>query len=257
MIENIKLSKEYNIRTLSNLKNKDKLIIKDNSFIRSSNIEDLNQEDLDKLIKEYKIKTIIDLRNPFEKEKNILNSKIKYINIPIIKGHKQGITESKNKVLLTKVPNIYESYKDMITNKDSKKQINRVLKIIMNPKNKNVLYHCKYGKDRTGIITLFILTMLDVDIEVIKKDYLYTNKVAKKKADKMYKYYLEKTKNEDFAKRMKEIFLAKEEYLDYIINYMENKRGSILNYIIKDIKISNRRINKFKKQFLLEKKTSY
>ena len=251
MIKNIKLNKEYNIRTLSNIKNKDNLTIKDNSFIRGSNLEDLTQEEINTLIKEYKIKTIIDLRNTFERgDKYLINKNVKYINIPILKGHKQGITESKNKALVTKVPNIYESYKDIVSDKNSKKQINKVLKVIMNPKNKTVLFHCKYGKDRTGIIALFVLTMLDVDIDTIKNDYLYSNKIAKKKADNMYEYYLEKTRNEDFAGRMKEIFLAKEEYLDYIINYMENKRGSIIDYIIKDIKISKRRINKFKEEFL-------
>ena len=37
----------------------------------------------------------------------------------------------------------------------------------------------------------------------------------------------------------------------YIIDYMIEKRGTILNYIIKDIKISPRKVEKFKKDVLV------
>ena len=50
---------------------------------------------------------------------------------------------------------------------------------------------------------------------------------------------------------MKNVYLADSEYLKYIIDYMIEKRGTILNYIIKDIKISPRKVEKFKKDVLV------
>ena len=121
----------------------------------------------------------------------------------------------------------------------------------MNKKYYCVLYHCTYGKDRTGIVTLLLLSMLDFDIDVVLKDYLYSNKVVSYNADNIYKLFLEKTKNKDFALSMKNFYLADSEYLKYIIDYMIEKRGTILNYIIKDIKISPRKVEKFKKDVLV------
>ena len=51
---------------------------------------------------------------------------------------------------------------------------------------------------------------------------------------------------------MREVFLAKEDYLDYIIDYMNKRQGSILNYIIKEIGIKEKAINKFKDYYLKE-----
>ena len=124
----------------------------------------------------------------------------------------------------------------------------------MKQKNCCVLYHCTYGKDRTGIITLLILTMLDVDINIIKKDYLYSNIYLESIAEEKYKLYLEKTRDEDYAKQMKEIFLVKEEYIDHVINYINEKQGTIINYIEKEIGISKKEIEKFKNNFLITDK---
>ena len=201
------------------------------------------------------LKTVIDIRDKQEvlKKPYKINN-IKYYNIPLFgkQKHKQNKDSGKQKV--SKIPNIFETYMEMVDSKIAKKQIKKILKIVMKQKNCCVLYHCTYGKDRTGIITLLILTMLDVDINIIKKDYLYSNIYLESIAEEKYKLYLEKTRDEDYAKQMKEIFLVKEEYIDHVINYINEKQGTIINYIEKEIGISKKEIEKFKNNFLITDK---
>ena len=47
--------------------------------------------------------------------------------------------------------------------------------LLTQDENSVVLYHCKGGKDRTGIATMYILTLLGVDKETILEDFDMTN----------------------------------------------------------------------------------
>lgn len=250
-IKNIELETKQNIRDFSYIINKNNQTVKAYSIIRSNNINNFSRKDLELLKEKYNIKTILDLRNKKEVENNpsIIN-KIKYYNIPLFEKKRKKKRIDSNNQNISRVPNIYETYMEMIESKEAKKQLKKILKVIMNPKNSNVLFHCTYGKDRTGVISLLILSMLDVDIKDIKEDYLYSNKYMKVISKKKYKEYLEKTRDDEYSKQMREVFLAKEDYLDYIIDYMNKRQGSILNYIIKEIGIKEKAINKFKDYYL-------
>ena len=252
-IKNIELETKQNIRDFSYIINKNNQTIKAYSIIRSNNINNFSRKDLELLKEKYNIKTILDLRNKKEVENNpsIIN-KIKYYNIPLFEKKRKKKRIDSNNQNISRVPNIYETYMEMIESKEAKKQLKKILKVIMNPKNSNVLFHCTYGKDRTGVISLLILSMLDVDIKDIKEDYLYSNKYMEVISKKKYKEYLEKTRDDEYSKQMREVFLAKEDYLDYIIDYMNKRQGSILNYIIKEIGIKEKAINKFKDYYLKE-----
>ena len=176
-IKNIELETKQNIRDFSYIINKNNQTIKAYSIIRSNNINNFSRKDLELLKEKYNIKTILDLRNKKEVENNpsIIN-KIKYYNIPLFEKKRKKKRIDSNNQNISRVPNIYETYMEMIESKEAKKQLKKILKVIMNPKNSNVLFHCTYGKDRTGVISLLILSMLDVDIKDIKEDYLYSNK---------------------------------------------------------------------------------
>ena len=251
-IHNVELKEKQNIRDFSYIIIDDSYCIKGNTFLRSNNINCFTKEDIAYLIDKYNIKTIIDLRNKDEVLNNpcIINQ-IKYYNIPLFESRKKKNLSS-NKQKVDKVPNIYEIYLDMIRTKTAKKRLKKILNLIINPKNNCILFHCSFGKDRTGLISLLVLSMLGVNIDTIKKDYLYSNVYLEPIADSKYDYYLEKSRNGEYALQMKEIFLVKEEYINYVIDYMNEKSGSIINYITKEIGISKKKIDNFKNNILMK-----
>lgn len=247
-MKNIKLDEKKNIRDLGGMVSSDGFKIKSKHFIRSCHLGDFSDNDLAVLRDEYNLNTVIDLRNNGEVEEchdRILKG-IKYYHIPILSGRRDGLSHEKKTVSLDKVPNMCELYRGMAVSETSKKQMRKVLKLIMNEKNHCVLFHCTIGKDRTGVIALLLLTMLDIPIEDIYEDYLYTNVINNPQAEELKKSIIEKTHNEEYADEVKDTHLAKKEYLDSIIEYMEEEYGSVLGFIIYGLKISQRKIDKFK-----------
>lgn len=251
-MENIRLDCNINIRDLGGLKSNG-ITVKNKLFIRSASLEKLSSNDIDILKNEYNLKTIIDLRNNYEivECRDVLIDGVKYINIPILSDRVEGITRN-NKVKMDKVPNMCELYLQMVSSDNSSVRIRKILKTIMKRGNKAILFHCSYGKDRTGIIALLLLSMLGIDYETIMKDYLYTNVLAQDEYDRSYEYLLSKTHNEDYAGEYSEIHLAKEDYLNAAYQYMVEEYGSVLNYIIKGLGISKRKIEKFRMECVIE-----
>ncbi|MFJ2580869.1 tyrosine-protein phosphatase [Kitasatospora aureofaciens] len=63
------------------------------------------------------------------------------------------------------------------TAEDGREEIRTVLELVADPQSAPVLYHCKGGKDRTGIITALILSLLGVPEDDIVADYALTEAV--------------------------------------------------------------------------------
>lgn len=63
------------------------------------------------------------------------------------------------------------------TAEDGREEIRAVLDLVADPQSAPVLYHCKGGKDRTGIITALILALLGVSEGDIVADYALTEAV--------------------------------------------------------------------------------
>jgi len=74
-------------------------------------------------------------------------------------------------------------------------QIGRILRTIANAPEGGVLFHCYAGKDRTGLITELLLSLVGVPVEVIAEDYVLSN-------DRLaVRYFPELAKIEDPAQR--------------------------------------------------------
>ena len=127
------------------------------SLIRSNLPFKMSETEINYLLTN-NIKTIIDLRNKEEinSKPSILSNKFNYYNI-FLKGHKCPKYEK----------DIPSGYLEIISDKE---KIKEVLMIILNSKD-NVLYHCTSGKDRTGVITMLIMLILNCYQEDIVADY--------------------------------------------------------------------------------------
>lgn len=146
-----------NMRYVSGYVTRDKKIIKENMLVRSNLPYKMDNHEINYLLTN-NIKTIIDLRTKEEinNKPSILSNKFNYYNISL-KGHKCPKYEK----------DIPSGYLEIIDDKD---KIKEVLMLILNSKT-NVLYHCTSGKDRTGVITMLIMLILNCYQEDIIADY--------------------------------------------------------------------------------------
>jgi protein-tyrosine phosphatase len=113
-----------------------------------------------------------------------------------------------------------------------------------------VLWHCSEGKDRCGLLSAFVLTVLGVDEDTIREDYLLTNEVNGPRAEYFYHMYRENGRSEADCIAVRDVFLAKEEYLNVALKTIIDGYGSMDNFITEGMGISQELIDSFRAQIL-------
>ena len=120
--------------------------------------------------------------------------------------------------------------------------------VLLDETNYPVLFHCTAGKDRTGFAAMLLLSVLGVDWETIKEDYLLTNvyleqfaQIASKKISK------EKGLNQELVKS---IFLARESYLKGAMDMIEQHHGTVQSFLQSEIGLGDAEAQQLKEIFV-------
>ena len=223
-METIKLSNVKNIRDISYAN------IKEKRLIRSSSLDKINDEDTNILLYKYNVKTIIDLRTHEEikRRPDKLVPEMKYINIPLLKSSELGIThENGINRIPNKIPDFIHVYPKMLTI-DKQKSWSKIFDVFSNENNGTILWHCTVGKDRCGLVSVFLEYILGLNEELIIYDYLYSNNFI----DLPLKYKLASNiLKKESKEKFKNMFIAKKEYLMSAINYINETYGSIDDFL--------------------------
>ena len=142
-------------------------------------------------------------------------------------------------------------YEEMVSEKYSD-NLKRIFTFILNRKAADgaLLFHCSEGKDRTGIVAMILLWLLNVPKDEIMQDYLYTNTINEKKAKKSFFLINLFQGDKEHAENVRDAYLAKEEYLTAAIDKIENDWGNAENFVHKALGIDNQVIENFRKEFL-------
>lgn len=255
-METLKLSKLRNFRDLGGIETLDGRKIKKNLLIRGTTLTKLNEKDIEILTKEYNLATIIDLRTVREVEEapdNKLQG-VKYFHMPIFSDAIAGLSHEK-KVRSIKslqmMPSMEEMYIHMVTD-DCLENVVQILRKILtaNKEDFTLLYHCTAGKDRTGVITSMILAFLGVDRRTIIQEYLYTNKFTKAKAKFIYFGLLLIKFRHSFAKKIKQYYIAEEDYIQSSLKSIEDSFGTIDNFYKTKVGFTEEEIEQIKNKFL-------
>ena len=110
-----------------------------------------------------------------------------------------------------------------------------------------VVLHCTAGKDRTGVSTAFLLSILGISRDVIEEDYLLTNLDTERQAD-----FIESTTGyPDGYDREKMIKIAgvPDDAMKDFLDGVESKWGSVLEYLEK-IGITKNQMDMIRQNFL-------
>lgn len=242
-------------RDLGGIKNKEGKVIKNNMIIRGKCLYKLKKKEIEKL-KIYNLAKVIDLRTAVEidEKPNVVIDNVKYIHMPIFKEKTAGIThekeQSKLKMLMNMV-SIENLYKLMVTDEYSVSQLKNIIHEIINSESYPVLFHCTAGKDRTGIVAMLLLYILDVDEDNIMKNYLEINKKHKPKANIFYWLVTILMWNRELAVKARSYYMVDESYLQTAIQSIKEKYGSIDDYVTNALCVTKEMKKEFKNKVLI------
>lgn len=142
---------------------------------RSGELIEINGEEVEFITSGLKIKHYIDLRTPNEIIKNgkpeqLIKAGISWVNFPIKDNNHYFRTKNN--------PNYYDyydSYKELLIH--NKEQYKNIFLYLSSIYQQRCIFSCFAGKDRTGILAILILLLLDFKLEEIVYDYVASGKL--------------------------------------------------------------------------------
>jgi protein-tyrosine phosphatase len=169
-----------------------------------------------KRLEELNVKTVIDLRGTYEADNMPLGLEringADVYNLPLYEFNvatKEGMNLPLNEIY------------DMIIN-TQQEHIAKVLNTIANAKDGVIMYNCFFGKDRTGILTMLLLSIAGVSEDDIIADYQQTYTYIKS--------YIQIHKDVLWDRNSEKHF-SLPETMENVIGMINKKYGSVMNYV--------------------------
>ena len=168
-----------NFRDLGGYQNTDGQTVKWQKIYRSDSLINLSANDLKKF-KNLKITVDCDLRSDYEQQMapDRIDDDIKYVDAHIYPDEGDIDKEVHPMNPIPQGDMLAGIYQHVILNVHSQQMFKRVLaELLVLPTDQALVFHCSAGKDRTGMASAIILSLLGVDDETIIRDYLLTNQL--------------------------------------------------------------------------------
>lgn len=233
-------------------------IISSGLLIRSANLSGATEADKEILKEKYHLSQIIDLRTETEREEmpDVSMPAVEYLSVPVFDESIAGISHEKKisrEQLLTVIPKMDQLYSKMVTDPSCRENLGRAARGIMEHdfSKGSVLWHCTEGKDRCGLLSAILLLALGVERSAIMEDYLLTNRENAAKSEKYYQMLLAAGKTKKEAEIVRDLFLAKEEYLDAAFSAIDIHYDSIDAFLHEGLKIPQMLMERFQSHVLL------
>lgn len=227
--------------------------LKKKKVIRAAQLNKLSESDL-KELREYGVKKILDLRGIKEREMepdvdmnfaDNIHVPIFYdMRIPVLNDGfmKEMFPKLKllEEVLLRQRERMLQVYKNFVTEQSAIIAYRKIFEVLIenNREGESVLFHCTAGKDRTGFVAALIMSALDVDKSEIMKDYLLTNEYLSTKVENTIGKLEKIGVSDKVICKARGYFMAKEEYLEAAFRLMEERFGSVNEYLRSQLKLT-------------------
>jgi protein-tyrosine phosphatase len=233
------LSGVFNFRDLGGYAAAEGKLVRHNLIYRSDELSGLSDPDI-RILEWLGIKTVVDFRTDKEKASNgpdILPKGARLVEIPIIAGDLNytaaaARSAADNTAYMISLysdgaglgpndapSNLVDNYRD---------KYGQFFRLLADPANLPLVFHCSAGKDRTGYAAALFLWVLGTDREIIMHDYLLS---AFNIVDK-YEPIVRALKNIPmFANGdIGPLTTVKREYMEASINRIETEWETIENY---------------------------
>ena len=180
------------------------------------------------------LKTIVDLRAPREKKKELPHiDGARRIDVPI---ELENRAREKIQPLMTKrgaagevVEVLKQMYRDLAD--EAWPQAGQLFQILQSAEAYPVLIHCRAGKDRTGFMCALVQQAVGVERAAIFQDYLETNNhfgLVTPRVERMMKIFsLGRLQIENVRASLS----AREEYLQAALDQIEQHHGGLAAYL--------------------------
>ncbi|MGY3777993.1 tyrosine-protein phosphatase [Isobaculum melis] len=269
----LQLNQAINVRDMGGYETEDGKFTKWGLLYRGDQLSKLDQEDI-ALLEKMNIKTIVDYRSNHERNINP-NREIETVNktvhcdpqssfseaaanavdlneenVKLVRQLEEGKVDPK--YINGKGENVINDYRSLITSEAAKIAYSKFLKTCADTENPPLIHHCRGGKDRTGMGSLFLLMLLGVKEEEIIEDYILTGIIRKERNQLKYELYQELTDNENYLAYLMAMIETRKEFIQAAIDRIKELYPATDDYFIQHFDLTAAEIQKMRDFYLEE-----
>ncbi len=245
-----------NFRDLGNMTTQEGLKVKENHLLRSGEVVNLSDEDIQTLVDTYRVTQIIDFRSEGEVTEKPIDKipGTEYLNIDVMKDVAQSVA-MQEEMMKNLQPGLVDDHmkevnQQFVTLESARKGYEQFLKACLNNEEGATLFHCFAGKDRTGFGAAILLKTLGVREEDIMSDYLKTVEQRKEANEVFIQQSRQKGLPEDKLEALRTIMSVKKEYLTEAFLTIEKEYENFENYIKTGLNMTEADIANLKQKYL-------
>lgn len=220
-----------NARDLGGHRTEDGAETRYGSIVRADSIRRLTDAGWAALL-EYGIRTVVDLRGDHEMQEDApAHVDVEVVHVPFMEANDREFEEIQDEVeqAAQAAPDVAAATRDvyLIFLEHFKKNVAAGIRAVAQAPAGGVVVHCVGGKDRTGLLTAFLLHLAGVDVEQIAADYALSEKRLKPRHEEWFA----QAETEAELERLRRIAQTPAESIVGVFEELERRYGSVEGYL--------------------------
>ena len=252
-----------NTRDVGGLPTDDGRYVKHARLLRSGALSHATARDLEVLLDDYQVRTVIDLRTEEERkeypdpEDGLMG--VRFANAPVLSASTFGVTREGGMMqalkMLRAVQNnpasiMEDVYERMMLDEQSQQGFAQFFDDVLATQEGSVLWHCTIGKDRAGLATALLLHTLGVTREAIEQDYLATGKYVESETQNVMDALASFGLGDKLDKSIHVINSADPRFLRAAFDAVEKQYGSLDVYVRNQLNVADEKRDILRDRYL-------
>jgi protein-tyrosine phosphatase len=192
-------------------------------LFRADGLSELSQTDFS-IMRDLGIRTVVDLRSGHEVEQSRFDVEAH----PVAFHHFPFIDQLPDVEQWDRRPGLLGAqYKEMLD--DAAPQIIGALEVLTASDSRPAVFHCTAGKDRTGLLSALVLSLLGVPEETVVADYALSGEAMERLRAKLIVKYPD---SKDTISDIDEVFSANPANMVELFAHLRERYGSVTEYAV-------------------------
>ena len=238
--------------------------VKDGLLIRTEGLDGLSGEDAAELAQRYSVSNVVDFRMGYERklaaDQEIPGAQNEWIsvyemdmsdpeNVELMKRIGELESPLQKSVEYAKTGKLASLYTEILLSERGQQGYARFFDILLHADGA-VIWHCTYGKDRTGVAAALVLYALGVDEDTIMQDFLLTNTVYAQEIAQLEAGLRAAGYDDAVVGEAQAMAGVKGEYLQAALDAVKREYGSVEDYIRNQLGVSDGELQQLREKYL-------